>query len=284
MKPKKLLPVLALAFFAIAYTSCKKDDTKPSNEPTEIENTCTLTTDQAIADNLTDDANDVMMQVADEKGLTGNFTAAPPTTTNDFLCATVTVTPQNGFPKTVIIDFGTGCTAPNGITRRGIIRIVLSDSLRVPGSTSVMTFENYFVNNYKKEGTITWTNTSTANIRSWRRVIVNGKITAPDGRFWMHNGIKEIAQTEGLSTPHNPFDDVFRITGHSTVTNSTGHSRTATIIEPLEKKGNCHNIDKGRIKFEGPNHFAILDYGNGVCDNIATITIDGQAPHTILLP
>lgn len=282
MKPKNLLPVLVL-LFSVVFTSCKKDDTT-STEPTEIENTFSLTADQAIADNLTDDANDVMMQVADEKDLSGNFVAGPPVTTNDFLCAVVTVTPQNGFPKTVVIDFGTGCTSPNGITRRGIINIVLSDSLRVPGSVAVMTFNNYYVNNYKKEGTITWTNTSTANVRSWRREVVNGKITAPNGRFWTHNGVKEIAQIAGLGTPHNPFDDVFRITGHSSVTNSNGHTRTAVIIEPLEKKVSCHNISKGRVRFEGPNHFAILDYGNGDCDNLATITIDGQPPHTIILP
>ena len=29
-------------------------------------------------------------------------------TTNTLSCATVTVTPQNSFPKTIVIDFGTG--------------------------------------------------------------------------------------------------------------------------------------------------------------------------------
>lgn len=281
MLPQNLLPVLALGL-SIVFTSCKKDDTTAA-QTTEIETTFALTANQAIADNLTEDANDVMMQVAEENDLTGNFTAEPPVTTNNFLCATVTVTPQSGFPKTVVIDFGTGCTAPNGVHRRGIIRIVISDSLRIPGSTAVMTFENYYVNNYKKEGIITWTNTSTVGTKSWRREVVDGKITAPDGRYWLHNGVKEIVQTAGVNTPHNPLDDIFRITGHSTVTNSNGHSRTATITEPLQKKVSCHYIDKGRIRFEGPNHFAILDFGNGVCDNIATITIDGHPPHIIIL-
>jgi hypothetical protein len=34
---------------------------------------------------------------------------------------------------------------------------------------------------------------------------------------------------------------------------------------------------------EGPNHFAIIDFGNGSCDKIATISIDGNEPRTIAL-
>lgn len=282
MKPKSLLPVLALGLFTILYTSCKKDDTT-TTDPTEIETTFALSGNQAIADNLTEDANNIMMSVAEEKNLTGNKGGGP--VSDNFLCATVTVTPQTGFPKTVIIDFGPlpGCTAPNGVIRSGKIQVVISDSLRHPQSTAVMTFDNYRVNGYKKEGTITWTNTSTPGVRSWRREVVNGKITAPNGNWWMHDGVKEIVQTEGTGTI-NPADDVFHITGHGTTTNSQGHSRSHLITEFLEKKNSCEWIDKGKIRFEGPNHFAILDFGNGDCDNHATITIDGQTVHNILLP
>ncbi|MEJ7627509.1 MAG: hypothetical protein WKF35_11640 [Ferruginibacter sp.] len=282
MKPQNLLPILALGF-SLIFTSCKKEESTPA-ETSEIETTFALTADQAIADNLTEDANEVMLQVSEEKELTGNFAGAPPETTNNFLCAIITVTPQNSFPKTVVIDFGTGCTAPNGVTRRGIIRIVISDSLKKSGSVAVMTFDNYYVNNFKKEGTITWTNTSTTITTSWRREVVNGKITAPNGRFWLHSGIREIVQTHGVSSPRNPIDDIYSITGNSTVTNANGRSRTTTILEPLQKKFICKYIDRGRIKIQGPNHFAILDFGNGQCDNEAIISIDGQAPHTITLP
>lgn len=278
MKLQNLLPVCFL-IMSLTFTSCKKDS--PVVEDNEIESTIELTTNQAIADNLVEDANDVMMQVAEEKDLTGNRLTSPNETS--FLCATVTVTPLSGFPKTVVIDFGTGCTAPNGVTRSGIIRVVVSDSLRKPGSTAVMTFENYFVNGFKKEGTITWTNTSTAVSKSWRRQVVDGKITAPGGRFWLHSSIKEVVQVDGLTTPRLPFDDIFIITGNASVTNANNITRTSSITEPLQKKVSCRFIDRGRIRFQGPNHFAILDFGNGTCDNAATISIDGNPPRAITL-
>jgi hypothetical protein len=283
MKPKLLSLAFVVVISTLVFLSCKKSDSTPVPAETEIETTFRLSADQAIADNLTEDANDLLMSVAEEKNLSGNKGGLPET--DNLICATVTVTPQSGFPKTVVIDFGPlpGCTAPNGITRSGKIQVVISDSLRHPQSTATMTFDNYHVNTYKIEGIITWKNTSTPGVRSWRREIQNGKITAADGRWWQHNGVKEIVQTGGVNTVM-PNDDEFRITGHGNTINSEGRTRTHLITEPLIKKWSCEWIEKGKIRFEGPNHFSILDFGNGTCDHDATITIDGQTTHNIILP
>ena len=68
-----------------------------------------------------------------------------------------------------------------------------------------------------------------------------------------------------------------------TITNANGETRTSTIIEPLEKKVDCENVDKGTVKIEGASHTAIVDFGDGTCDRIATISIDGKDPKTFLL-
>ena len=277
MKTKNLLIVFALSSFTLSFISCKKNDSTSG----EIETTFELSGDQAVADNLTQDANDVFNEAATDKDLMGGRT--PTETTGILSCATVTVTPLVGFPKNIAIDFGAGCTSPNGITRSGKINIVLSDSVRTPGSTAVMTFTNYYVSGFKKEGTITWTNTSTPGTRSWQRKVENGRITAPDGRYWLHSGIRNVVQTAGVSTPNNLLDDVFSITGDHTVTNSAGKTRTITTLTPLQKKVICDNIDKGSIKVQGANHYAVIDFGDGTCDKLATISIDGHTPRVILL-
>jgi hypothetical protein len=278
MKLKTISIAFSLAAFAFAMNSCKKN-----NAADEFETTFELSGDQAIADNLTQDANDVLNQAAVDNGFMGNFGPAP---TNNIImgCATVTITPLIGFPKNIVIDFGaTNCQSPNGVTRRGKINVVLSDSLRKSGSTAVMTFTNYYVNDYKKEGTITWTNTRTPSVLSWHRKVENGKITAPDGRFWLHYGDRDVVQTAGASTPWDTSDDVFSITGNHTVTNAAGATRTATVLTALQKKNSCPNIDKGTVKIQGPNHYATVDFGDGTCDNLATVSIDGRAPRTITL-
>ena len=277
MKIKQFLFAIAMLSLAIGFNSCKKNDETVKEE---FENTFQISADQAVTNNLSQDAEDVFLEVAQDNNIAGSF--APEPVNNIIPCATITITPASGFPKTIVIDFGTSCTH-NGITRSGKINILLTDSVRKSGSQATMTFTNYFVNLYKIEGTYTWTNTSTANTRSWTRVTTSGKITAPDARYWLHEGSRTVTQTAGVGTP-TPTDDIFSIfPGTHTVTNSASISRTCTILEALQRKVACANIDKGKIKVQGPNHFATIDFGDGTCDNLATLSIDGRAGRTIIL-
>jgi hypothetical protein len=274
----KNLSLLIACLCITALFSCRKNA-----DNNEFENTFDLSSKQAISDNLTEDDNNVLDETVETVGLTGS--KEPLVCNGTTSCAQITVSP-GGFPKTITLDFGTtGCSNPNSsVIRRGIINIVLSDSLRRPGSTAVMTFNNYYVNNYKREGTITWTNTSISGTRSWRREVANGQITSPNGAVWSHSGIKNVTQVAGISTPRNLLDDAFSITGTGQTTNSAGITRQHAIIIPLHKQVICDHIDQGSIQIQGPNHTATLDFGNGICDNIATIRIDNYPVRTITLP
>jgi len=276
MKPRNLLLAIAtLTMFA--FSSCKK----VADTTAEVQTTFDLAGDQAVASNLTQDANDMLNDAAEQDARLGGRGVNPVESSLLPPCATVTVT--GAFPnKLIVIDFGTICTF-NGVTRSGKINISLSDSIKKPGSVANITFTNYVVNGHKKEGELTLTNTSVLPGRSVHRKMVNGKITRLlDGKFWLHNGEQDITQTAGVGTPQRA-DDAFSIEGNSTVTNSAGQSRTTTILEALQKKVSCHFIDKGKIKVQGPNHFAIIDFGNGTCDNKATLSIDGNPPRDITL-
>jgi len=278
MQTKKIILAVSLFTALFAFQSCKKESISE-----EIETSFDLSNKQAINETLTEDVNNILNETVETEGLSGS--REPLVCMGTTTCATVTVS-GGAFPKTITLDFGTsGCSGTNSnIVRRGIVTIVLSDSIRRPGSTAVMNFTNYYVNNYKKEGTITWTNTSTSSTKSWTRRVENGKITAPDGRYWFHNSLKSITQVAGVNTPRVLIDDAFSITGAGEVTNSAGISRTSTILTALHKAVNCEHVDEGSIKFQGPNHYSTLDFGNGVCDAIATIAIDNYSPRTITLP
>ena len=279
MKSKIFLVAFVTISVAAGFTSCKKSSS--GNSTTELQATVELSGDQAISDNLNSDAENVLNEAAVNKNFSGNTPVGVTQTMNVLSCATVTVT--EGFPKNISIDFGTGCHSDSGVTRSGKIYVTLSDSLRKPGSIAVMTFDNYYVGGFKKEGTITWTNTSQGGIKSWQRKCEGGKVTTPGGRYWLHSGTQNVTQTGGSDTPLNLLDDVISVTGSSTVTNSSGTTRTSEITAALEKKVICENIDKGAIKIQGPSHYAVIDFGDGACDRIATISIDGSNPVIFLL-
>jgi hypothetical protein len=285
MKPNRLLTAFVIFTLATSLLSCKKENNLETPQDNESEITFELSGDQAIADNLTEDASNAFMEAAADKNLLGsNFAPQPIASSNILSCASVAVSPASGFPKTIVIDFGTGgCISSSGIVHKGKINVVLSDSVRKSGSKAVMTFINYSVNGFKKEGTITWTNTSIPSTRSWQKKIENGKITAPNGNYWLHSGVRDVVQIAGTTTPGTLLDDVFLITGNHTITNAAGKTRDCYIIEALQKKTSCDNISSGKLKVQGGNHNAVIDFGNGDCDRSATIAIDGQAPRTILL-
>ncbi len=279
MKINNLLPLFAFAV-VLSMASCKKTDS--TTDATEYETTFELSGSQGVDENLSQDANDVLNEVTADKGLQGNGFIAAPNENNFVSCGAVTISPLQGFPKTITVDFGTGCTSQSGVTRSGKLITVLSDSLRHSGSTATMTFDNYYVSGFKKEGNITFTNTSTAGTKSFHRSCINGKVTAPNGTYWLHSGEQDVVQTAGASTS-SLLDDVFSITGHRSTTNQAGRTRTATIVTALQKKFACSNIDMGTVRIEGPNHYAIVDYGDGTCDRIASISIDGRPARTFLL-
>lgn len=288
MKPNRLLTALVIFTLSAGLFSCKKTGTADLNggSDAEAETTIELSGDQAVADNLTEDANNAFMEAAANKNLMGsNLTGKPVETSNILSCASISVSSTSGFPKTIVIDFGAGsCVSNNGVFHKGKINVVLTDSVCKPGSKATMTFINYYVNNFKKEGTVTWTNTSIPSTRSWQRKIENGKITAPNGMYWMHSGTRDVVQIAGANTPGTLMDDVFLTTGNHTVTNAAGKTRDCFITEALQKKTTCDNITAGKLKVQGAaGHYALIDFGNGDCDKTATIAIDGQAPKTITL-
>ena len=285
MKPNRLLTAIVIFTLSAGLFSCKKESAQVAATDTESETTFELSGDQAIADNLTEDASNVFMEAAADKNLLGsNFASQPVQTSNILACATVSVTPASGFPKTIVIDFGAGtCVSASGIFHRGKINIVLTDSVRKPGSKAVMTFVNYYINTFKNEGTVTWTNTSIPSTRSWQRKVENGKVTAPNGMYWLHSGTRDIVQIAGANTPNTLLDDIFLVTGNHTITNSAGKTRDCFITEALQKKTSCDNISAGKLTVQGGGHNAVIDFGNGDCDKIATISVDGQLPRTIQL-
>jgi hypothetical protein len=121
--------------------------------------------------------------------------------------------------------------------------------------------------------------------------VINGKLSKPDGNYIQWNSHKIITQISGLATPNIPLDDSFRIEGSSHGQAKRGNLLVAwqsTITVPLIKRFNCRWIVEGRVRTVRVNNsnnspwVAILDFGNGNCDNQATMTINGVT-HQITL-
>jgi hypothetical protein len=293
--------VIASLFTITTFISCKKDNSTISDAQQEAQFAQISSESDAEAEVIFEDVFDNVMGVNAEVGLgeTGVF-GFKTTTTNGLLrvdssspvkpCFLVSVTLLNTparFPVKIVIDFGaTGCVGADGRVRKGKIITVYTGPLTKPGSVAETSFDGYYVNNVKVEGTHRIENQSTANTWVYQVKVTNAKLTFLNGNFSQWNRTKLITQIEGLGTPLWPRDDAFSIRGEANgaVKRDTLFFQWSTrTAEPLIKKFTCPWIVKGVVAIRRSNSdVALLNYGNGVCDSLATITVNSVTKQIIL--
>jgi hypothetical protein len=205
---------------------------------------------------------------------------------NKSVCPFVTIThPDTAeFPKHIVIDFGTGCEGPNGRIREGKIIIDQTGYMYEEGSVRTFTLDSFFVNGFHIEGVreVTCKGRNEDNFLYHTVVISDGVVTFPDGRTITHEANRTRVLIEGESTPFNVYDNKYSITGTASGIDRFGNSYETTITEPIIFDMSCmFRLVQGVKKVTTDEHTMIIDYGEGTCDNIATVTIDDQEPKEI---
>ncbi len=290
MKPcfrfNQLLTVILFSSLLLVV-SCQKENSLDSAEELEQQEASVLSSEaDAEAEIVFNEVFDETIGVNNEVGMEG---VGSLDRVNPNPCYTVTVTrlnPPDLFPVKVVIDFGpTPCRGLDGHYRRGKIITVYTGRLLNAGSIATTTFDGFYVDTIKVEGTHKIENTSSSNTtRQFTVDVTNAKLTKPSGNFVEWNNHKVITQLEGLATPFVPLDDVFKIEGSANGRVQRGRLIAAwesNIIEPLFKRFNCRWIVRGKIRTVRRNTnttgpwVAVLDFGNGTCDNLAVVTING---------
>ena len=274
MKTNSILKLTVL-FAVFLFASCAKDN----NDLSSILTTTDIAESAKLISAGDDISNLVESQLNISDGILGKNVQFLPS------CANVTRNPLTGVPaiggniiKT--IDFGTGCSLTNGNTLKG--KIILTFPYFPNATSHIITcsFDNFYHNNIKIEGTKTFTRTITTNGPT---VVVAMDIVAthPNGHIHHKVGTVTRTMTAGYSTPLDIFDNVYSITGSWTNT-SNNMVMTASITSPIIVKLNCNHIVQGIISYVRGVNTATLDYGDGVCDDVAIFTLNGIV-HTITL-
>jgi hypothetical protein len=148
MKAKIFLIITTFAI--ISLSSCKKDSVL---DQTSID----LADDDAVSDAIFEDVfntvdyADIMLDGL-QKGESAKSEAFVIVSDS---CPAVTIThPSDAiWPKTITVDYGTGCTGFFENTRAGKIIITVTGPRRETGSKRSVTFDNYYINGIKVEGT-----------------------------------------------------------------------------------------------------------------------------------
>ncbi len=277
-----------IAFAAvIGMSSCKKDTTSSNSNQTSA---VTLSDSSTVADNAYYDVlNNAFVGFSDNSSVWSASNAHSGKTTTmsaestegvqsgSLSCAIYTLDDSipGDYPKTLVLDFGSGCTSADGIIRSGKLTYVFTGPIIAPQATATVTFSNYTVNGYGLQGTYVITNNSSEQVGvSINTVVTNGIITYPNTTNYHYSHNRTYIMTAGATTPYDISDDVYSITGNSSFSAADGSNIVWTISTPLIKAINCPYIKQGVVGFSYNQTInGTIDFGDGTCDSNATITV-----------
>ena len=268
------IAIVMLSFFI----SCDSSNDGNDNNPT-------LTAKDIAVNSKIDVAiDDVVYIVEDQYTAQQSISNRSSTASKSILptCATFTTVLVDG-TWTRTIDFGSaGCTLPNGNVLKGKIIISFSNDFTSKSRTLSYRFVDFYHNGKLLQGnkSITYESKSTELLATEHPVMtftVDMKITFDDGKVYSRTGTTVKETIEGSETPLNWEDNVFLVTGNSATSLLNGDTITTVITTPLRYITSCKLPFpvSGIVSITKNTSEGTLDFGDGKCDNLATVTIDG---------
>lgn len=272
MKRQKLtFGIIALMLFGLVLTSCNESDTIQEELSTEEIDLKAAETEAEI-----DKVSDESSAIIEEAYLMEEFPITKSNVTDRYLpdCVTITVVIVQNM-KTVTLDFGEGCELRNGNFVSGKIIMTYERDPEAASKMITYSFEGFYFNRKNVEGggsILRERSNENGNPQSTKTFDVT--VTWPNGLFASKIGEKVREMIEGQSTTAWG-DNVFLITGNWTFTRRNGNVLSAKIIKELRRELACKFLVSGTIELSKNLDTAILDYGDGECDDLATVSVNG---------
>jgi hypothetical protein len=263
--------------------SCKEEDRLTVSDTQEI-------TEESVTDSYfldLDDMATVAVSAPSNDEYSGGRAATTLTIVDSRFCegAVVTITPSANSTITepsgvMTVNFGVGCTDQRGNTRSGKLTFTYNKWRFQPGSTIVITTDNYYINGVRLEGKRTLTNINGDNddetvARKFNSLLEDGKATFADGSI----ALRESDITWQWTRTDSPANDFLTILATSSANGTTreGSDYEVSVYESLIYKRNCGIAVSGIKKYLLESKEITIDYGAGDCDKSVVVTVNGTS-------
>jgi hypothetical protein len=266
---------------------CKKDKTEQPEFDTQT------SVDNALAEGAFSDAENISSQAIENGNTLTTYRESVESYSVLSGCATVTLTPDSsGNGGTIDVDFGsTNCLCRDYRYRRGVIHVNYTGAYRDSGTVITTTFTNYYVGRdpsymFQVTGTKTVTNmgrNTAGNL--YYHIVVDGHLINANTvtMNWQSTREREWVAGESTTGINGWTDDEYLITGSASGVNFEGTAYTANITTPLDVALDCRHIRAGVFELTPSGKpTRTLNYGNGDCDSLATVTVNGTTFNIVL--
>ncbi len=281
MRTSSLL-LSAMIATGLIFTSCEKKDDTPVDEPVDVEAIIQQDEETEEIIDLISDQVDAFTSLDIEGSYPELSDVNLKSAATDIEYPVVTrehLEEGKFYPVKITIDYGPEnhkilVRRTREAWVRGKIIIVKTGPHRVPGTTRTVTFEDYYFNDNKVEGSKEYENLGKNDdgnlVFAWT---VEIKVTTPEDKWVNKIENKKREKIAGADTK-NIWDDEFLVTGSSSGGNSSGYTYNRTISDdnPVWRKRVCRFPVKGTVSIVNSKRSFTLDYGDGECDAIATVT------------
>lgn len=190
-------------------------------------------------------------------------------------CAVITIIPD-GEEGVIIVNFGEGCTLNNGANVTGMI--TLNYGGIISGTRTITyAFENFTYNTHQVSGGGVVLR-ELANTMGHPQSTVDAAIVVAftgTNITATRTGTRVAEWVEGVGSG-TWLDNVYYITGNWDTQFSNGFTRSGVVTQKLVRELSCAYITSGVLNITQNNIPAIISWGEGTCDNLATIEVAGQ--------
>jgi hypothetical protein len=189
--------------------------------------------------------------------------------------ATIIDSGEDTYPRTLQLNFGEGTEDRKRCKKQGEIIVEMTDDMATVGAQRITTFNDFFVKGRKITGTKTMTTLSiNADGQPVFKVEANLEMLNKKGMAATRVMTGTKTWKSGFGD-EDRFNDVFAVEGTATLQREND-LMTRTITSPLIIDRSCDFIKKGIIDLDKNGTITTLDFGDGTCDAIATVTKDGD--------
>jgi hypothetical protein len=281
MKMKKFT-LIALSFGLI--TSCSEDGVSGFSE--NLSTTTVMETINSIAfeediDELVSESMNLNSNASSARSADTTADKGPKKFMGDKYgdCATVVEDEEN---NTKTITFSEDCEGKRGQTRSGTMIVTYSETQGEAGSFRQVTYDDFYLNGVKIEGT---RRTEIISIdengsKSMRTSMTDGKMIYEDGTFKTKNS--EMTRYTHVENDEKQYSS---LTGSKSAVSTEGVSFSMQITTPIKFVYNCDDLGfrkRGKIPVEGikvsidGDQTITTDFGDGTCDTLVEVTKDGE--------
>jgi hypothetical protein len=187
-------------------------------------------------------------------------------------CATVTVS-SNTYPKEIVIEYLKGCSTHHH-DKYGKVIIELSDTITNEGAVQTITYQDFYMDSIKIELKASLKNLGKNAAGNW---VIEKKYTqtiTKNSETYVRTNTETAEWISGFETSDKT-DNVYSVTGSGTVVLNDTATYTKTITTALLFDAGCDYIKSGVIELNRNGVVSVIDYGDGTCDSVATVTTDG---------